>query len=81
MNPSLQALISRRSDPAQQGAIAGVSQSVSALARIAGPMIAIPLFARGVSLPYIGSTALMVLVMLVLQAALRQGRDYGHTPK
>ena len=34
--PSLSALISRRSDPQRQGGIMGVSQGVSALARIAG---------------------------------------------
>ena len=44
MTPSLQSLISRRSDPAKQGGILGVSQGVSALARIIGPLVAVPLF-------------------------------------
>jgi MFS family permease len=77
VTPSLQALISRRSDPAKQGSIAGVSQSVSALARIAGPLFAMLLFKRNVLLPYIVSTALMVLAVLVLRVALNRGKDYG----
>ena len=44
MTPSLQSLVSRRSDPAKQGGILGVSQSTSSLARVVGPLIAVPLF-------------------------------------
>jgi MFS family permease len=76
ITPSLQSLISRRSDPAKQGSVAGVSQSVSALARIAGPLVAIPLFARAPSLPYLVSTGLMLVGFLVIQFAARGGRDY-----
>jgi MFS family permease len=77
MTPSLQALVSRRSDPARQGSIAGVSQSVSALARIAGPLVALPLFSRQVVLPYAVSAGLMLVGLLVMQFAVRSGRDYG----
>ena len=77
ITPSLTSLISRRSDPAKQGSIAGVSQSVSALARIAGPLVAIPLFARDPSLPYLVSAGLMLLGLAVIQLAARGGRDYG----
>jgi MFS transporter, DHA1 family, tetracycline resistance protein len=77
MTPSLQSLISRRSDPATQGSILGVSQSISALARVVGPIVAIPLFMRGVTLPYWTSFALMAggLALFVLLA--RHGKDYG----
>ena len=34
MQPSLNAMLSRRSDPTRQGAIMGVGQSISSLARI-----------------------------------------------
>jgi MFS family permease len=44
MTPSIQALISRRSDPARQGEVLGVNQSAAALARILGPLIAPTLF-------------------------------------
>jgi MFS family permease len=76
MTPSLQSLVSRRSDPTKQGSIAGVSQSVSSLARIAGPLLAIPLFSRGAMLPYVASAAMMLVGLLVVQFAVRGGRDF-----
>jgi MFS family permease len=76
MTPSLQSLISRRSDPARQGSIAGVSQSVSALARIAGPLVALPLFAWQPTLPYLFSAGLMLLGLVVMQFAVRSGKDH-----
>lgn len=81
ITPSLQSLISRRSDPAKQGSVAGVSQSVSALGRIAGPLVALPLFARQPSLPYIVAAALMLVGLLVMQFAVRGGRDYRAAAK
>jgi len=42
MMPSLTSLISRRTDPSKQGGILGLSQSVSALARILGPVMGVP---------------------------------------
>jgi hypothetical protein len=77
ITPSMHALISRRSDPAKQGSIAGVSQSVSALGRIAGPLVALPLFSREPSLPYIVAAGLMLVGLLVMQFAVRGGKDYG----
>ena len=76
--PSLSALISRRSDPARQGGIMGVSQGVSALARIAGPLFAIPLF-KGVSAvaPYEVALGLMVVALLALLFLARHGKDFG----
>ena len=76
VTPSLQSLISRRSDPAKQGSILGVSQSVSALARIAAPMIALPLRTTSSTLPYSVSIVLMFLGMLLLHFANRRGRDF-----
>ncbi len=76
--PSLSALISRRSDPARQGGIMGVSQGVSALARIAGPLFAIPLF-KSVSAvaPYQVALGLMVVALVALLLFARNGRDFG----
>jgi len=78
--PSLSALISRRSDPARQGGIMGVSQGVSALARIAGPLFAIPLF-KSVSAiaPYGVALGLMIVALVALLLFARQGRDFGST--
>ena len=67
LTPSLQALISRRSDPAIQGEILGVNQSASALARILGPMFGVSLFFATPShiLPYLAGAALLMLVFLL----------------
>ena len=78
MTPSLQSLISRRSDPAKQGGILGVSQGTSALARIIGPLVAVPLFTNvSHTSPYYASIGLMVLGMAALLIGARGGRDYG----
>jgi MFS family permease len=78
MTPSLQSLISRRSDPAKQGGILGVSQGVSALARIIGPLVAVPLFTNvSHTSPYFASIGLMVLGLAALLIGARGGRDYG----
>jgi MFS family permease len=72
MTPSVQALISKRADPARQGEILGVNQSMSALARILGPASGGFLFFAEPShvLPYVAGAALMVVV-LVLTLRLR----------
>ena len=80
MTPSLQSLISRRSDPAKQGGILGVSQGVSALARIIGPLVAVPLFTNvSHTSPYFASIGLMVLGLAALLIGARGGRDYRAT--
>jgi hypothetical protein len=66
VTPSVQALISRRSDPARQGEILGVNQSASALARILGPLLWVTLFALTPShvLPFAAGAILLVFVFL-----------------
>jgi MFS family permease len=67
VTPSVQALISRRSDPSRQGEILGVNQSVSALARILGPMLALTLFALTPShvLPFAFGALLMAIMFSI----------------
>jgi hypothetical protein len=77
LQPSLNSLLSRRSDPAKQGAILGVGQSVNALARILGAGLGIPLLTLDVTVPYHVSAGLMVLGVVLIVAAARGGRDYG----
>ena len=78
MTPSLQSLISRRSDPARQGGILGISQGTSALARIIGPLFAVPLFKQfSPQMPYHAALALMVAALVLLLAFARGGKDYG----
>jgi MFS family permease len=77
MSPSIQALISRRSDPAKQGAIMGVAQSISALARIFGPLISVPLFFVNPTLPYWTAVVMMAVAIAVFLLFARHGKDYG----
>lgn len=67
LTPSVQSLISRRSDPARQGEILGVNQSASAMARILGPFLGVMLFFLTPShvLPYLYGAALLVCVFLI----------------
>lgn len=68
VNPSVTALVSKRSDPRRQGEVLGVNQSFAALGRILGPLAGLILFNLGLShtLPYLAGVAtLIVVVMLV----------------
>ncbi|MEQ9379513.1 MAG: MFS transporter [Pirellulales bacterium] len=76
ITPSVNSLISRRSDPAKQGGILGVGQSVSSLSRIVGPMIGIPLFYRTAELPYWTGAALMLVALVLITIAVRAGGDF-----
>ena len=77
MTPSLQSLVSRRSDPTKQGGILGVSQSTASLARVVGPLIAVPLFFESPPLPYWAATIIMVAATIIFVLFARHGRDYG----
>ncbi|MEX2122012.1 MAG: MFS transporter [Pirellulales bacterium] len=79
MTPSLAALISRRSDPARQGAILGVAQSISSLARIVGPLVSIPLFYIAATLPYWVALGLMCVALALVGVAARGGHDFAAT--
>jgi DHA1 family tetracycline resistance protein-like MFS transporter len=74
MTPSVQALISRRSDAAHQGEVLGVNQSASALARILGPFLGISTFflTDSHALPYAGGCLLLFAVFFM---TLRLQRD------
>jgi len=77
---ALNSLISRRSDPAKQGGILGLNQSMSSLARILGPLIGIRLFYSGPMLPYWSAAILMAGALVLVQVAVRRGRDF-HSPR
>ena len=81
VNPSLQSLLSRRSDPAKQGSISGLSQSASSLARIIGPVSGPPLLKlmpAWPALPYFLALALMFLGTYMVAVAAKSGADYPH---
>lgn len=80
LQPSLYSLLSRWSDPAKQGTVLGVGQSVNALARIAGSAIGIPMlkasFFIPYAMPYFVSAILMVLVGFLVHWASKFGADF-----
>ncbi|MCA9215447.1 MAG: MFS transporter [Planctomycetales bacterium] len=77
LTPSINALISRRTAPENQGRVLGVGQSVSSLARIVGSGVGIPLLGIQKSLPYIAATVLMAIGLAMVLYAGRIGKDYG----
>jgi DHA1 family tetracycline resistance protein-like MFS transporter len=82
MTPSLQSLISRRSDPGKQGGILGVSQSTSSLARVVGPLIAVPLFFQSPAeaLPYWAALGIMAFATVIFVLLARHGEDHAGAP-
>ncbi len=76
MQPSLYSLISRWSDPTKQGRALGVSQSVSAMARIFGSALGIPMLKAFILLPYIAASGLMLLVAVLVAVACKTGSDF-----
>ena len=49
VNPSVSALVSKRSDPARQGEVLGVNQSFASLGRILGPFLGSVLFQASIA--------------------------------
>jgi len=76
LTPSLNSLLSRRSDPEKQGRVLGVGQSVSSLARIVGAGLGIPLLKINMALPFGLAAGLMLMGLLLVIVASRGGRDY-----
>ena len=52
--PSINALLSRRSDPAEQGGIMGIGEGLNSLARITGVVVAVSLHALSPTIPLLG---------------------------
>lgn len=76
ITPSLNALISRRSDPNQQGSVLGVGQSASSLARIVGPALGIPLLKYNAAYPMALGAGVMLLATLLILVASARGQDF-----
>jgi hypothetical protein len=86
VTPSLNSLLSRWSDPAKQGGILGIGQSISALSRILGPMAGIPLFenralaerlgVKAAQMPLYLATGLTIVALVCVVVASRSGRDF-----
>jgi MFS family permease len=82
LTPSAQALISRRADPARQGEILGVNQSISALARILGPVLGLTLYFATPThlLPYLAGAALLLLMLPLMPMVRRYEPSPGAQP-
>jgi MFS family permease len=73
VNPSVSALISRRTDPARQGEVLGVNQSFASLGRIIGPFLGSMLFSAHAShaLPYVAAVGLLAVVATLVPRIAR----------
>lgn len=75
LHPSLNALLSRRTPPDEQGGILGLSQSLSSLARVIGPSTGGWLFqTAGVGSPYVVGAGIMVAAVVCAAVAVRAER-------
>jgi MFS family permease len=67
INPTLAALVSKRSGAAEQGAVIGLKEGMSSLARICGPFCGIMAFSYQMEFPfYVGSTTVILLALFWL---------------
>jgi DHA1 family tetracycline resistance protein-like MFS transporter len=70
-NPSLSSMVSRLTDPNDQGGVLGLAQSLGSLGRIVGPVWGGFLFDRfGPAMPYMSAAAIMSVAFLVALASL-----------
>ncbi len=76
ITPTINGLISRRTDPEHQGNMMGISQSVSAMARIFGPPVAMPLFELTPLAPYAVAIVGMLIVITLMLTVVPRGRDW-----
>ena len=79
MTPSVNSLISRRSDPAKQGGILGVTQSISSLARILAPIAGNRLLTIDASYPLWTAAVLTAVGGAMVLLAAKQAKDYAAT--
>jgi DHA1 family tetracycline resistance protein-like MFS transporter len=76
LHPSLNALLSRRSRGDEQGGTLGLNQSLSALARVAGPTAGGLLFQTlGIGTPFLAGGAIMLAAAAVARFAVRPQPD------
>jgi MFS transporter, DHA1 family, tetracycline resistance protein len=77
LQPALQSLLSRRTDPAKQGGILGLGESISAMARITGMVGGVALYHRAATLPFWTAGAVVALGLVAAWIAVARGRDWN----
>ena len=79
VNPSVAALVSRRSDPTRQGEVLGVNQSFTAIGRILGPLLGNLVYGLHPShaAPFAAAVGVLLLVALMLPVIGRGGDKPG----
>ena len=74
LNPCLVSILSRKAGPQEQGEVMGQNQGFSSLARILGPLMAGPLYAAGMGLPFwVGGVIMLGTLTLVYRYWRKQG--------
>lgn len=72
-SPSLSSMVSRLSEPGDQGGILGLAQSLASLGRVVGPVWGGFLFDRfGIAVPYVGAATLMMVAFAVALSSLTE---------
>jgi DHA1 family tetracycline resistance protein-like MFS transporter len=72
-NPSLTSMVSKLSDPDDQGGILGLASSLGSLGRVVGPAWGGYLYdSYGMTMPYVSAAALMTFACVVSLAGMRQ---------
>ncbi len=74
VNPSLNTLVSRRTDPANQGSMLGVLGSFNSFGRAIGPPAGGLLYMVNIALPYVASAGIATAAAIVLHVKTR-GED------
>ncbi len=71
-SPAMSSMVSRLSDPNEQGGILGLASSLASLGRVVGPAWGGFLFDRfGMTVPYLSAAAMMLLAFVVSFVGLR----------
>lgn len=79
--PAMQGMLSRLAEDHEQGAVMGVSTSLSSLARVGGPIFAGATFDHlGMSAPYWSGAAFMLGGLFLIRAAAREAHTGAGTP-
>ena len=80
-NPSLSSMVSRLTDPDDQGGMLGLASSLASLGRVVGPAWGGFLFdAYGMTTPYLSAAALMLVAFAVSFVGLRRRSTTAKAP-